>query len=117
MKKVEGLHILGTLTLANTYAHCGMDFYKTEISQIIARAGLTEVGSYYHPFEGGGFTGVVALCESHVSIHTWPEEYFVTLDVFTCNYSRDNKVATHAVFDQISALFNPISIDKKEIGR
>ena len=117
MKKVEGLHILGTLTLAVDYVHRDMDFYKKEISRIIAEAGLTEVGNYYHPFEGGGFTGVVALCESHVSIHTWPEEYFVTLDVFTCNYSRDNKAATHAVFNQISALFAPVSIDKKEISR
>ena len=117
MKKVEGLHILGTLTLATTYIHRDVNFYKTEISQIVAASSLTEVGNYYHPFEGGGFTGVVALCESHISIHTWPEEYFVTLDVFTCNYSRDNKAATHADFDQISALFDPISIDKKEINR
>src|SRR3989344_424544 len=117
MKKVEGLHILGTLTLAVDFVHREMGFYEKEISRIIAEAGLTEVGNYYHPFEGGGFTGVVALCESHVSIHTWPEEYFVTLDVFTCNYSRDNRISTHAVFNQISALFDPVSIDKKEISR
>ncbi|MEK7170858.1 MAG: S-adenosylmethionine decarboxylase [Patescibacteria group bacterium] len=117
MKKVEGLHILGTLTLEVDYVHRDLDFYRKEISRIIAGAGLTEVGNYYYPFDGGGFTGVVALCESHVSIHTWPEEHFVTLDVFTCNYSRDNKPATHTVFDQISALFNPIAIDKKEIDR
>lgn len=117
MKGIKGLHILGTLTLAENYAHRDADFYAKEISRIIAANNLTEVGNYYHRFDAGGFTGVVALCESHVSVHTWPEEYAVTLDVYTCNFSRDNEESTNAVFDQISALFSPISIEKKEIRR
>lgn len=117
MKKIDGLHILGTLTLTPRFTHRKADFYRQAISRIIAANNLTEVGHYYHNFATGGFTGVVALCESHVSIHTWPEEQFVTLDVFTCNYTRDNTTATQLVFDQIAKLFEPVSVDKIEIRR
>jgi len=41
--------------------------------------------SYFHKFEhGGGVTGVVALAESHISIHTWPEHSYMAIDVFMC---------------------------------
>lgn len=58
----------------------------------VAGAGLTAVGSLFHPFgEGHGVTGVVVLAESHLCIHTWPETMYVTLDVYVCNYSHNNQ--------------------------
>lgn len=46
--------------------------------------GATVLYSYLHPFTGGGVSGAVILAESHQSIHTWPEENLVTLDIFVC---------------------------------
>jgi S-adenosylmethionine decarboxylase len=41
--------------------------------------------SYFHKFDKGeGVTGVVALAESHISIHTWPEHGYMAVDVFMC---------------------------------
>ena len=37
-----------------------------------------------HKFEPQGVTCVAMLAESHISIHTWPEEGFAVCDVFTC---------------------------------
>jgi len=31
-----------------------------------------------------GVSGVVLIAESHISIHTFPEKQFVTLDIFSC---------------------------------
>ena len=31
-----------------------------------------------------GFSGFVILYESHVSFHTWPEENFIAIDIFSC---------------------------------
>jgi len=32
----------------------------------------------------GGISGFVMIAESHISIHTFPEKEFVTIDVYTC---------------------------------
>jgi S-adenosylmethionine decarboxylase len=34
--------------------------------------------------EDWGISGVVLIAESHISIHTFPEKQFVTLDIFSC---------------------------------
>ena len=74
----------------------------------MAAAELTAVGSLFHSFgEGGGVTGVVVLAESHLSIHTWPEAGYVTLDVYVCNYSTDNRPKAQQLFDDIQAAFSP----------
>jgi len=40
---------------------------------------------HVHDFgEGFGVTGTAILAESHMSIHTWPEEEFAAVDMFTC---------------------------------
>ena len=53
-------------------------------------SGLNVVGDVFHQFEPQGVTGTVLLAESHLAIHTWPEEGFVTVDVYVCNYLHDN---------------------------
>jgi S-adenosylmethionine decarboxylase len=50
---------------------------------IAARATLLHI--HLHHFEpNGGVSGVAVLAESHISIHTWPENGFAALDVFMC---------------------------------
>jgi S-adenosylmethionine decarboxylase len=63
------------------------------VEEQIARAGLTSVGAVHHAFPNAGFTSVICLTESHLSIHTWPEYGRVTFDVFLSNFSRVNDVA------------------------
>ena len=54
--------------------------------------GLTEVGKFFHQFDGeGGVTGMIVLAESHMSLHTWPEKKYVTLDVYVCSFTQDNR--------------------------
>lgn len=37
-----------------------------------------------HKFSPQGVTGIAAIAESHVSIHTWPELGYAAVDVFSC---------------------------------
>jgi S-adenosylmethionine decarboxylase len=54
-----------------------------------AAAGARVLHSHFHGFgEGMGVTGVVLLAESHISIHTWPEDGFAAVDIFMCGASR-----------------------------
>lgn len=47
------------------------------VAQFIKNAGMTLLGSSAHKFPCGGITAVWLLSESHVSIHTWPENRYV----------------------------------------
>lgn len=37
-----------------------------------------------HAFLPHGVTGMLLLAESHLSIHTWPEEGYAAIDFYTC---------------------------------
>ena len=53
-------------------------------------------------------TGMVVLAESHLSLHTWPEECYVTVDVYVCNYTTDNRAKARRLFDGLVAAFKPV---------
>lgn len=51
-----------------------------------AREGRASVVSHhFHQFEPWGVSGVVVLEESHITIHTWPENQYAAIDVFFCD--------------------------------
>ncbi len=56
--------------------------------EIVLRAakecGATILDDYFHQFEPIGVSGVVLIAESHISVHTWPENGFAAADIFTC---------------------------------
>lgn len=52
--------------------------------EMTARLGVVVLGSLKHDFPGGGITGLVALAESHVAIHTWPERGALWVEFATC---------------------------------
>lgn len=60
------------------------------IGKEITRIGFQIIGTIIKRFENGSYTLIYGLSESHVSVHTWPEEGYVAADIFVCNYSRDN---------------------------
>lgn len=114
---LTGLHILGKVYTKNIKSLKSLYGAKKSISKIIKIYQLKELGSFYYKFPQGGFTGIVSLVESHIAIHTWPELGYLTLDVYLCNYSRDNKEVCKKVFKKISHLFKPFKIEKKFIKR
>ena len=110
VRHTTGLHLIGDLYGCICDSRLMLDAaYLEEFCKAqVAAAGLTSVGSLFHSFgEGGGVTGVVVLAESHLSIHTWPESGYVTLDVYVCNYSANNRAKAQALFDGIVAAFAP----------
>jgi len=44
-----------------------------------------------YEFEPQGFTAVYLLSESHISIHTYPENNYAAIDIYTCRQYPDNQ--------------------------
>lgn len=44
----------------------------------------TVVADVFHSFSPCGTSGVLVLQESHLSIHTWPENGYAAMDFYTC---------------------------------
>jgi S-adenosylmethionine decarboxylase len=62
-----------------------MDEAAEVLKQAAIDAGATVLSERWHHFgEGFGYTGVVILAESHISVHSWPEHGYSALDIFMC---------------------------------
>ncbi len=46
-------------------------------------SGATILHSYFHQFDPHGVSGIVLIAQSHLSIHTWSEDKYAAIDVFT----------------------------------
>jgi len=80
-------------------------------------AGLEVVAEAFHQFAGAGATGALVLAESHLAIHTWPELESVTLDLYVCNYSQDNRAAAEAAYDALRTRFKPGRVVRRDVAR
>ena len=94
-----GLHILAEFTTRDVSRLSSSAACNVFFDQVIVQHSLEKVGEVYHDFEGAGFTAVVCLTESHLSIHTWPEFNLATFDIFLSNYQKDNTEKVKAIYD------------------
>lgn len=69
----------------DSFPFWSMDSAAEMFVEAVKQAGATVLTQRWHHFgEGCGYTGVVVLAESHISVHTWPEKGFAAVDIFMC---------------------------------
>jgi len=68
-----------------------MVMMEKALREAVIEANATLLHIHLHPFDGGGITGVAALAESHITVHTWEELSFMSFDVFMCGESEPLK--------------------------
>jgi len=59
-------------------------FVEEALLEAANKAGATVVSHHFHKFSPCGVSGVVIIQESHLTIHTWPEHNFASVDIYTC---------------------------------
>ena len=80
---------IGTHLIIDLY-DCKCDFLDNpnKIQQILTEtaqiSNTTTLNIYVHKFKPYGVSGYVLISESHISIHTWPECNYASLDIYTC---------------------------------
>lgn len=77
-------------------------YSKEALSELLSTAAIaadaTILNKHFHEFgEGMGVTGVLMLAESHISIHTWPEENYSAIDIFVCSDNEGLNAAINVI--------------------
>lgn len=118
MKK-SGIHIIANLYKCK---NASLLTEKSELSELmintIKNNELNILDSSFHKFDEGGITGYILLSESHVAIHTWPErDNYLTLDIFVCNYGKDNTESARKIYSKFKEKFKPEKSEESFIER
>ena len=90
--------------------------------ELVQASGLQAVAQLFHAFPAtaagpGGVTATVLLAESHLCVHTWPEQMAVTLDVYVCNFGGDHSTKAQHLMDALCALFAPGTCERNALQR
>ena len=84
---ILGLHLLLELRECNPKLINDLDHIRSSMIQAAESVGAHVIGESFHRFSPQGVTGILAIAESHISIHTWPEYSYAAADVFSCGSS------------------------------
>lgn len=76
-------------------------------------ADATIVDSVFHHFNPYGVSGAVIISESHLTIHTWPEYGYASVDIYTCG----DEVNPWKAFDYLEEQFKAERSESTEIPR
>ena len=121
---MQGLHLTADLSNCSAAIHllCDPEVLRGHCLELVKAVGLHAVADRFHrfpDFEGqpGGVTGMVLLAESHLALHTWPEQAAVTLDVYVCNFSTDNSAKAKSLLQALIDLFGPQGLTQQRIQR
>jgi S-adenosylmethionine decarboxylase len=114
---LKGLHIIANLQSAENGKLELSKAFRTFLDEVIQDTQLNKVGEAYHDFEGGGFTAVVCLAESHLSIHTWPNLQYITFDIFLSNFTQDNSHKAQGIYQEVIRFFDAKVLYENQLQR
>jgi S-adenosylmethionine decarboxylase len=90
--------------------------------EAVEAVGLQAVNKLFHTFPPGsggpgGVTATVLLAESHVCLHTWPEQKAVTVDVYVCNFSGNHSAKARGLMYALVNRFQPEWTEQRSLDR
>ncbi len=96
-----GTHLLLELEACRPELLDDLDYIRDSMVSAASETGATIVGQTFHKFSPTGVTGVVAIAESHLCIHTWPERRYAAADIFTCGTGFDPNGAAELIIEKL----------------
>jgi S-adenosylmethionine decarboxylase len=83
--KALGQHLLIELYGCDAGTLDDLEHVRQALLHAARLVSATVIEVVSHKFQPHGVTVVVAIAESHLSGHTWPEYGYAAVDVFTCS--------------------------------
>src|SRR5690606_153034 len=88
-----GAHVLADFWGCQASKLDDAELLMNSLRQAARTAKMTILGDEAHQFEPQGFTGLLLLSESHISIHTYTEKGYVAIDVSTYGSAMTQKAS------------------------
>jgi len=111
-----GTHVLATLITSNKNRLQEYKDFQALVNELIVANDLQKLGEVYHNFSPAGYTAVVCLSESHLSIHTWPEYGKVNIDIYLSNFQRNNDGTVQKIYQALQQHFDA-TVENEQIIR
>lgn len=105
----DAFHLLGAKSFSWSMLLKALEDEELPIIKTMFHEFSSDEENNYH----GGYTALVLLGESHVSIHTWPEEGYFSMDIYTCNPDRKLR----GLIDKILTFFSVSKYNLLKIDR
>uniref|UniRef100_A0A7J3XXD4 S-adenosylmethionine decarboxylase proenzyme n=1 Tax=Thermogladius calderae TaxID=1200300 RepID=A0A7J3XXD4_9CREN len=102
LKRVVGKHVYGELYECDPDLLGNPDYLASVVVEAAKVGNFTILDLKTWKIDPGVTVFAVVL-ESHISIHTWPELSFATVDVYTCGVKSDPEAAFNHIVRALKA--------------
>jgi S-adenosylmethionine decarboxylase len=117
VRGMQSFDTVGAHVLADFW---GCQFEKLDDAELLINslrqaaksAKMTILGEESYKFTPQGFTGLLLLSESHISIHTYPERGYAAIDVYTCGGGMTQKA-----IDFLKEVLKPTHVQEMLVRR
>ncbi|GAE30130.1 adenosylmethionine decarboxylase [Alkalihalobacillus hemicellulosilyticus] len=97
-----GRHVIAELWGCDEDKLNNMSYIEQVFVDAALKAGAEVREVAFHKFAPHGVSGVVIISESHLTIHSFPEHGYASIDVYTCG-DLDPTVASDFIADCLQA--------------
>ncbi|RBW71501.1 adenosylmethionine decarboxylase [Bacillus taeanensis] len=121
-----GRHVIAELWDCNTDTLNDMKQIEKIFVEAALKAGAEVREVAFHKFAPHGVSGVVIISESHLTIHSFPEHGYASIDVYTCGDRIDPNVAADYIAESLGAKvrenlefprgMGPVKVEKSKVS-
>jgi len=97
-----GRHVIAELWECDFDKLNDMNFIEQTFVDAALKSGAEIREVAFHKFAPQGVSGVVIISESHLTIHTFPEHGYASIDVYTCGH-LDPTIAAEYIAEALNA--------------
>ncbi len=103
LKKEFGSHFIVELINCSPDRLRKVRDVKQIMDEVVQKSKTTAVKASFHQFQPEGVSGMFLIKESHIAIHTWPEESYAAADIFTCGKEMNPYIAIEVMKEKFEA--------------
>ena len=111
---LKSKHLLLDLYCCNNKKLNDESFLRCTLNHAAKLANAKVLNLVSNKFEPQGVTAIALLAESHLSIHTWPESKFSSIDIFTCGRNMKPELASQYLIEALSAEEHFLRVIKRD---